>query len=85
MASSNAAAPEEIGRRDLFIAGAGAAALVAAIVVFVLSSVYYSMLGVQWAEVSDTATPGERPPPSKLAGGPPAGSSLLVAGSMAIY
>jgi enoyl-CoA hydratase len=31
MAGSNAAAPGEIGRRDLFIAGAGAAALVAAI------------------------------------------------------
>jgi len=43
------------------------AVLVAAISVFVLSSIYYAVLGAQWAQVSDTATPGERPPPSKLA------------------
>jgi hypothetical protein len=43
------------------------AVLVAAIVVFVLSSVYYILLGTQWAKVSPNARPGERPQPAKVA------------------
>jgi hypothetical protein len=43
------------------------AALVATIVVFVLGSTYYAVLGAQLAEVSDAAARGERPPPWKLA------------------
>jgi hypothetical protein len=43
------------------------AAVVATVVVFVLGSTYYAVLGAQLAEVSDAAARGERPPPWKLA------------------
>jgi Protein of unknown function (DUF1761) len=43
------------------------AVIAAAIVVFVLGSTYYAVLGAQLAEVSDAAAAGEQPPPWKLA------------------